>query len=167
MKVRGRTYADTLHRFRRHLWKGLRDPRVVRVAKLDWVTGLLRHEGGDARVFILLNRRPLLDPPLVICQEPWVRRNPEWHCDPNFRAFCWVLPRAWRDHFSWRAGYLVDSRVLAKDAATWFLQAMSVQLSRHWVSTKEGIYEWPAEWEDYSHDAEGLREYLHGSFRKR
>jgi hypothetical protein len=61
----------------------------------------------------------------------------------------------------------VDSRILAKDAATWLLQAMTVQLSRHWVSTKEGIYEWPAEWEYYSHDEDGLREYLQGGFRKR
>ncbi len=167
MKIRGRTYADSVYRFRRHLWRGLRDPKSVRVGKIDFIGGRLRHEGGDAVVFIHVGRRPLVEPPFVICQEPWVRRNPEWHCDTNYRLFCWVLPRAWRDHFARRARNLVDSRVLAKDGVKWMLDAMSIQLSRHWISTKEGIYEWPADWEDYSHDEEGLNEYLQGSFRKR
>lgn len=167
MKIRGRTYADTIGRFRRQLWRGLLNPKVVRIEKHDWLSGQIRHWGGESRVWIFVSRHPFLLPPFVICCEPWVRRNPEWHCDPSFRVFCWVLPRAWRDYFALRAGNLVDSRILAKDGASWLLTAMSVQLSRHWVSTKEGMYEWPAEWEDYSHDEEGLSEYLQGTFRQR
>lgn len=167
MKIRGRTYADSLYRFRRHLWKRLRDPRILRLGRHAFLGGLLRHEGGEARVFIHLSRRPFVFPPLVICQETWVRRNIEWHCDPRFRVFCWVLPKAWEDHFAKRAVNQDDSRVMAKDAVIWLVEAMTIQLSRHWISTTEGMYEWPPEWEDYSHDQDGVNEYLMGTFRKR
>lgn len=167
MKGYGRTYADTIGRFRRHLWTGLLDPGVVRIQKHDWFSGEVRHMGGQSRVWVFKGRHPLVTPPVVICCEPWVRRNPEWHCDPSYRVFCWVLPRAWREHFASRAMNRVDSRILAKDGAGWLLTAMSVQLSRHWVSTRDGIYEWPSEWEDYSHNEEGVSEYLQGTFRKR
>ena len=89
------------------------------------------HDGGSSRVLIHRFRRPLVIPPLVICNEPWVRRNAEWHCDPNYSIFCWVLPKAWREHFESRAMGGIDTRVLAKDGATWVLNAMSIQLSRH------------------------------------
>lgn len=167
MRCPGRSYADTLRRFDRSLCKGLVDPTAFRAAKTDCMSGGIRHMGGISRVLVLRTRRPLVSPPLVICREPWVRRNPEWHCDPSYRVFCWVLPRAWREHFAARAMCGVDTRVLAKDAATWMLSAMAIQLSRHWISFERGWYEWPAEWEDYSHDEEGVREYIAGTIRKR
>lgn len=167
MKCRGRTYSDTMHRFRERLTKGMINPAVRKIGKHKWICGGIEHQGGPSHIAVFCSRTPFTHPPLVISQEPWVRRNPEWHCDPKYRAFCWVLPQAWRDHFWTRAVNGVDSRILAKDAATWFLDAMTVQLSRHWISHERGWYEWPKQWEDYSHDQEGVREYQQGTYRKR
>jgi hypothetical protein len=166
MRCRGRTFADTVDRFRSCLWKGLNSPREVILLKRHWLFGNLSHEGGMARVFVQKAVNPLVKPPIVLCPEPWVRKNVSWHCHPEVPAFCWVLPEKWEEHFCQQAINGVDTRILAKDGARWLLQAMTIQLSRHWISNRDGIFQWPKEWEDYSHEEEGVREYREGTFRK-
>lgn len=110
--------------------------------------------------------RPLVYPPSVDCNEWWVRRSPSWHYETHNSRFCWVLQQEWEKHFGDRKAAGEPIGVRCDDAASWMVQAMRIVLSRHWKGNQAGLFEWPAEWEDYSHDKEGVKEYEEGKYTK-
>ncbi len=130
------------------------------------LSGMIYHSGGRSLVVLKNSKNPLVLPPTVNCSESWVRRSPSWHYETQNTRFCWVLEKEWTEHFRDRkkAGDSIDT--MCADAAGWLVNAISIVLSRHWIGSETGLFEWPSEWEDYSHGDAGVQEYETGKFRQ-
>lgn len=128
------------------------------------LSGLIEHRGGASLIEIKNLTNPLILPPSINCREPWIRRSASWHYESQNSCFCWVLQKEWAHHFSERRKAGESVGVMCSDAATWLVDAMSIVLSRHWSGHKLGLFDWPEEWEDYSHGDAGVQEYEAGKF---
>ena len=128
------------------------------------VSGLIEHSGMQSRIVVTYMDTPLKLAPAVDCHEPWIRRSPTWHYENHNHCFCWVLQQEWARHFKERyeAGEPVGH--LCSDAATWLVEAMRYVLGRHLIGHQTGMFEWPKEWEDYSHGEDGVKEYEEGKY---
>lgn len=163
-KFQRRAVAPALH-FKFALSKRLKRYNVDK-KRGGLVTGVISHQGGESEIQISDLGSPLSVAPSVNCIEPWVRRAASWHYELHSQGFCWVLREQWVEYFKGRleSGHKVDE--LCRDSVVWLLEAMRIVLSRHWIGHHTGIYEWPQEWEDYSHGEEGVIEYRKGEYRR-
>lgn len=92
-------------------------------------------------------------PPVVLCNEPWMRTGADWHNGP---PTCWILPEEWREAMNWK-GKPVKS--ILDEGVVWLISNVSCLLNRHYCAHLEGLTEWPEEWPAWGHDWEGVNEY--------
>ena len=152
--------------FRRSLARKLRSFKRDSPKRHSGLCGLIDHGGGLALVAIRNFNNPLAVPPSINCSEPWIRRTPSWHYETQNFRFCWVLQQEWTQHFLDRKKAGDSIGTMCGDAANWLVNAMAIVLSRHWIGSETGLYDWPNEWEDYSHGDAGVREYEAGKYRQ-
>lgn len=94
-------------------------------------------------------------PPQIYCDEPWVRRDVDWHVYPD-GGLCWVLPRQWRDIQAWLGK---PKKRIAVDGAKWMFESSQLLLSRHLLASETGIVSWQDEWGEWAHGSEGIKQY--------
>lgn len=110
--------------------------------------------------------------PRVYCNEPWIRRELDWHClrDQSKESewygqqqMCWVHPAEWliaHDHRLKR----INTVVL--EGADWLKNNLTKLLDCHWAGHVLGIKNWRPEWGGWAHGNAGTQE-LVSEARKR
>lgn len=104
--------------------------------------------------------------PIVFCDEPWIRRELDWHC---FRAkganeawadrdrLCWIHPCEWElanDHQSKKLRLVID------EGSEWLKNNLLKLLDRHWTGHELGIKKWKTEWGGWGHGKTGTNQLL-------
>lgn len=92
-------------------------------------------------------------PPLVSCDEPWMKIGPDWHNGP---PLCWVLPDEWRDVMNWKGKPVA---AIFEEGKQWFLNGVRCLVNRHYLAHLDCLTAWPPEWSSWSHYGEGIRQY--------
>jgi len=96
-------------------------------------------------------------PPMVICREPWMRIDADWH-NGGKAGMCWELSVRWRD---WMSIKRKRVQSILDEGCAWLLAAVRLLIDRHYLGHMEGLTEWPKEWEYWSHFRQGITEYRH------
>lgn len=98
--------------------------------------------------------------PDVICHEPWLKKNANWHTSSD-SSLCYVYAPEWRDFMNRIAEK--DGMFEAADAARlWLLQNVQWLLNKHVLAEELGIKDWQKDWPFWPHDQnEAERKYRH------
>jgi hypothetical protein len=135
----------------------------LRNSRVDWLRGRCYRVNGrlDTGVIVVgitievpwLFRDLKRKPPEARCLEPWMKTGADWH---NGRLMCWVLPNQWRDAMNWRGKPV---KAILNEGRTWTLNGVRCLVNRHYSAYLDGLTAWPAEWAEWSHGIDGVREY--------
>jgi hypothetical protein len=102
--------------------------------------------------------------PLVVCHEPWIIRDKDWHAFPD-GGLCWELYMKWQDQLN----FVIRLNPNAKSefAASYFLSSTAWLIGRHRLQYLFNIPKWRNDWPQWGHDAIGPAQYLHERKRKK
>lgn len=146
-------------RFATVLASSLREPRVTSIeGKCYRVTG--RFDTGVLYVSVdilipWLFKNLKRSPPVVRCQEPWMKSQLAWH---NWRSIgmCWVLPDLWRDVMNWKGKRV---RAIIDEGIAWLRNDVGSLVNRHYYAHLQGLDTWSADWDAWDHGKKGITEY--------
>lgn len=145
-----RLLAEALRSGRLYVLPGTsRPPATLITGRLD--TGVIL---APVRIVVPGRFRDLKrSPPLVHCDENWMKTGADWHNGP---PMCWVLPDEWRDAMSWRGKPV---RAIMAEGREWVMKGSACLINRHFSAHLDGLTDWPSAWAFWSHYDEGIKEY--------
>jgi len=111
-----------------------------------------------AKINVLVHRKishVITKPPIVFCQERWMKDDDDWHNDSE-TGMCWVVEDQWKEVL---APLKNTGDELIQQATDWIIIAASSLVYRHYYGHIHNLDEWPERWEAYSHGKDGRKEY--------
>ncbi|MDP0492236.1 MAG: hypothetical protein Q7Q71_14395 [Verrucomicrobiota bacterium JB023] len=126
------------------------------------LNGKLRFSVNDTEVIapirIKINLRTMRrTPPMLFCDEPWVKREADWHVNVNADGdLCWISHDEWKLAQSQTS----KSKILVVEDFSELLRCGALFLiSRHWIATKLELKIWPKQWDQWLHSDEGTKQF--------
>ena len=122
------------------------------------VKGGVQLKGPSAQCSILVTQTWVSYRPDVICHEPWLRKEADWHAFSD-GSLCYVYAPEWRDVM--RPLVEKDGFLAAAEAARlWITRNVAWLLNKHLLADELGITKWQKDWPFWPHDAnEARRQY--------
>lgn len=97
-------------------------------------------------------------PPLASTDAPFLRGERDWHVSQK-PYLCYALEQEWR----WKLDELWNSEVganaIVNASSSWCIRNIDSLITRHLHGNRFGITKWPKEWGQWSHGADGVREF--------
>lgn len=97
-------------------------------------------------------------PPVVTCEESWIRKGVSWHISPE-GVLCWEYNEYWRNEVA-RVVELATHGQAAEFGTIWLVRSVRNLLNRHLFAYRTGIKEWRPEWNFWAHGRSAAKEYF-------